>query len=205
VLLAIVGAVMVASGCTNKQAANKDKFLIQEEHGGGETVALLIIDIQNDYFEGGKNTLANTLEALSNAEDILAKFRGRGLPVIHIQHIGSPSAGFFLPNTWGVEIHEKLTPRCNETVILKRSPSSFLGTELGELLTEKGISQLVICGMQTNVCVQATTKDTNQFGYQITLLEDACAAINLEIHEKTIEALSEFATVIKTSEYEIPF
>jgi len=174
-------------------------------NGSGETSALLIIDIQNDYFEGGKNTLANTLEALANAEDILARFRARGLPVIHVQHIGSLSAGFFLPNTWGVEIHEKLSPGDNEPVILKHSPSSFLGTELKELLIEKGIDRLIICGMQTDVCVQATTKDAKQFGYHITLLEDACAARSLEIHKNTIEALREFATVIKTSEYEMPF
>jgi len=170
----------------------------------GDSVALLIIDIQNDYFEGGKHTLANTLEALANAEDVLAKFRDKGLPVIHIQHVNRVGAGFFEPNTWGMEIHEKLTPRDNETVILKRSPSSFLGTELGDLLTEKGINRLVISGMQTNVCVQATTKDAKRFGYQITLLEDACAAKSLEIHEKTIEALREFATIIKTDEYKMP-
>jgi len=170
------------------------------ENGNNESIALLIIDMQNDYFEDGKNTLANTQEALANAEDILARFRAGGLPVIHVQHMCSPGAGFFLPNTWGIEIHEKLTPRNNETVILKRSPSSFIGTELKELLTEKGINRLVICGMQTNVCVQATTKDAKQFGYKITLLEDACAAKSLEIHKNTIEVLHEFATVIKTSQ-----
>jgi len=56
----------------------------------------------------------------------------------------------------------------------------------------------------SNKCVQAAAKDAKQFGYQVTILEDACAARSLEIHENTVEALREFATIIKTSDYKIP-
>ena len=166
-----------------------------------DKTALLIIDIQNDYFEGGSHTLYNPLEALSNAEYILKKFRDEGLTVIHVRHSAEPGSGFMERGTWGAEIHENLTPLENETVIVKRQVSSFTGTELDSILFENGIKNLVICGMQTNVCVEGTIKSAKELSYEMILLEDACAAINPETHEKAIADLRELATVIKTNEY----
>lgn len=167
-------------------------------------VALLIIDVQNDYFEDGSNPLYNPLDALDNVEDILKKFRDNGLLVIHVQHINSVGVGFFEPNTWGAEIHKNLTPLENETLIVKYQVNSFSGTELEAILNENGISKLVICGMQTSLCVSETTKAGKNLGFEITLLEDACAAPSIRAHDNAIETtLREYANVIKTSEYDI--
>jgi nicotinamidase-related amidase len=93
--------------------------------------ALLIIDIQNDYFEGGTNTLNGSESASLNARRILDKFRNEGLPVVHIQHIAiSPTATFFLHGTQGAEIHKNVQPLEVEKVIIKHFPNSFRKTEL---------------------------------------------------------------------------
>jgi nicotinamidase-related amidase len=69
--------------------------------------ALLLIDLQNDYFPGGKNPLAGSLEAVRQARRLLDHFRQSGLPLVHIQHTAlSPTASFFLPDTPGVLIHD---------------------------------------------------------------------------------------------------
>jgi nicotinamidase-related amidase len=73
--------------------------------------ALLLIDIQNDYFEGGTMTLVNADHASENAKLLLENFRNKNLPIIHIQHIATkPGATFFLPDTAGVEIHKNVRP-----------------------------------------------------------------------------------------------
>jgi len=164
--------------------------------------ALLIIDIQNDYFEDGNFALHNPTEALRNAERILNQFRVRGLPVIHVQHINPKGAGFFEPDTWGVQIHERLTPLSYETVVVKHQISSFAGTDLDDILKEKGIKRLIICGMQTNVCVETTTRDAKERGYSVVILEDACAARSMEIHDVTIETLrGEYASITGTERF----
>jgi len=169
----------------------------------GENSALLVIDIQNDYFDDGSHALYNARGALANAEDILARFRSNGLPVIHIQHNNGQGASFFAQDSWGMEIHENVTPLKNEPLIVKRHVSSFLDTDLEDILRESNIVQLVIVGMQTNVCVQGTTKDAHTLGFEVILLEDACAALSLEVHDKTIASLRELATVMKTNAYAV--
>lgn len=149
--------------------------------------ALVIIDIQNDYFMGGNMPLVGSDEAVLNAKLVLEQFRNAGLPVIHIQHVSDrPGATFFVPGTRGVEIHSEVAPLNNEKVIVKHFPNSFRETELQDYLKELGISDLVICGMMTSMCVDATTRAAKDFGYNCTVIGDACAAPNLEINGKTV-------------------
>ncbi|MCL2765266.1 MAG: cysteine hydrolase [Treponema sp.] len=169
---------------------------------GSVDFALVIIDVQNDYFEGGSHTLHNPLGALNNAEKILNQFRTRSLPVIHVQHVNPKGAGFFELDTWGVQIHEKLTPLGNEPVVVKHQISSFAGTELADILKERGINRLIICGMQTNICVETTSKDAKARGFSIVVLEDACAARSIEIHNNAIETLRrDYASITRTARF----
>ena len=93
--------------------------------------ALIIIDIQNDYFEGGANPLIGSLEASKNAKALLKDFREKSLTVIHIQHFSTRAGStFFIPNTKGVEIHENIRPIGGEKVIAKNYPNSFRETDL---------------------------------------------------------------------------
>ena len=138
--------------------------------------ALLIIDIQNDYFPGGKMTLENTTEASNNAAALLSTFRRMQLPVIHIQHIARHAdATFFLPNTEGAKIHKSVAPLSNEAVIIKNYPNSFRQTALLEYLKEHQIAKLVIAGMMTHMCIDSTTRAAFDLGFDIQLAHDACA------------------------------
>ena len=82
--------------------------------------ALLLVDIQNDYFPGGAMELVGSAKAGGQAGELLRAFRQKLLPVIHLQHISTrQGASFFLPNTKGVEIHESVAPIKGETVFQK--------------------------------------------------------------------------------------
>lgn len=177
--------------------------------------ALVIIDIQNDYFEGGSFPLVNSDAAALKAKEVLEYFRKENLPVIHIQHISAhPEATFFLPNTKGVEIHESVKPKAGEKVTQKYYPNSFRETSLANELKALNVSELVFCGMMTSMCVDATVRAAKDFGYECTVIGDACAAPNLSIKDKTVNgadvstaflaALNYFyANVINAKDYTI--
>jgi len=98
--------------------------------------ALLLIDIQNDYFPGGAMELVGSPEAGAQAGKLLTAFREKALPVIHIQHISSrPGAAFFLPHTKGVEIHQSVNPAQNEMVIRKNYPGQGEPALLGGIMS----------------------------------------------------------------------
>lgn len=175
--------------------------------------ALIIIDIQNDYFEGGKFPLVGTLDAAKNAKLVLEDFRNKNLPVFHIQHISENAKTlFFAVSTNGVEINDLVKPLSTEKVIVKHYPNSFRETELLSILKEQDISELVICGMMTNMCVDATTRAAKDLGFTCTIVADACAAATLEynglkvagkdVHTAFIAALSYFyAVTLSTQDY----
>jgi nicotinamidase-related amidase len=153
------------------------------------TKALLLIDIQNDYFPGGAMELANSSAAGVKAGKLLQAFRQRALPIIHMQHISTrPGATFFLPDTVGVEIHESVTPAGSETVFQKNYPNSFRETPLLAHLRDRRISQLVIAGMMTHMCVDSTTRAATDLGFPCVLAHDACAARALSFGGATVSA-----------------
>jgi len=151
--------------------------------------ALLIIDIQNDYFEGGANPLVGSLGASLNARSLLNVFRENSLPVIHVQHVSSRSEStFFIADTEGVKIHKNVFPLINEKVITKNYPNSFYNTELLEYLKANDITDLVICGMMTHMCVDATVRAAKDLGFGCTVISDACATKDLEIQGNRVTA-----------------
>ncbi len=154
-----------------------------------KNTALLIIDIQNDYFPGGNMELAGAKAAGEKAGEVLAFFRDRNLPVFHIQHESvKEGATFFLSGTRGQKIHDSVTPGAGERVIQKNFPNSFLGTGLLNDLKAEGIENLVITGMMTFMCVDATARAAKDLGFTCTLVHDTTAARDLTFEEKTIPA-----------------
>jgi nicotinamidase-related amidase len=140
------------------------------------TIALLIIDIQVDYFPGGAMELVGANEAGAQAGNLLAAFRAKSQPVIHIQHLSiRPGATFFVPGTRGVEIHESVRPVEGETIFQKNFPNSFRQTPLLEHLRGAGITDLVIAGMMTHMCVDTSTRAAADYGFACSLAQDACA------------------------------
>jgi len=151
--------------------------------------ALLIIDIQDDYFSGGAMELVNSEQAARQAQKVLKAFREKNLPVIHIQHIAlGPTAAFFLPGTKGAEINNAVTPLSNEKIIIKHYPNSFRETELQQYLQKQNITQLVVCGMMSHMCVDAGIRAAADLGYHVALVQDACATKNLTFDNKTVKA-----------------
>lgn len=150
--------------------------------------ALIIIDIQNDYFQGGNCELVNSEEASLKAKKLLEYFRKNSLPVFHIQHINvKKGATFFLPDTKGVQIHENVKPLDNEIIIEKNFPNSFLQTDLETKLENQNIKELVICGMMSHMCVDSTTRAAFDLGFDVTVAYDACTTKNLEFNGKIIK------------------
>ena len=138
--------------------------------------ALVIIDIQNDYFPGGKMELEGADVAAEKAKQALHHFRSRSLPVIHIKHLSvRPGSTFFIPGTEGAEIRDAVRPLEGETVVEKNFPNSFRSTKLKELLDQNGVKNLVVAGMMTHMCVDASVRQAADLGYKVTLLADACA------------------------------
>ena len=154
-----------------------------------ENTALLIIDVQNDYFPGGKMTLEKAEQAGENTRKILEYFRSNHLPVIHIKHISTnEGAVFFLPDTDGAKIHRSVLPREDEKIITKHFPNSFRETDLMDELQSKKIKNLVITGMMTDVCVEATTRAAFDFGFNNTIIGDATATRNRELNGEVVKA-----------------
>ncbi len=151
--------------------------------------ALVIVDIQNDYFPEGKMPLAGPIEASQQAVCLLDYFRRAEWPVIHVQHIAvRPSATFFLPGTTGADFQASVQPRPGEAIVQKNFPNSFRDTSLLDVLREHQINRLVICGMQTNMCIDATTRAAADFGFECIVAADACAARNLTFDGVTVLA-----------------
>ena len=140
------------------------------------TIALLLVDIQKDYFPGGAMEVVGATAGSTQAAALLAAFRNKSLPVIHIQHIATrPGATFFLPNTAGAEIHESVLPQAGEPLFQKHFPSAFRETALLEHLREHKIDRLAIAGMMTHMCIDTTTRAAADLGFSCLLAHDACA------------------------------
>ncbi len=175
--------------------------------------ALLLIDIQNDYFENGSSPLYNADKAVTNAAKLLDYYRDKSLPVIHVQHFNNwEGATFFIPDTEGVKIHSLVEPGQGEQLIVKYAPNAFYETSLKEVLDKLQIKHLVVCGMMTHMCIDTTVRAARDYGYQVTLIQDACATKDLQGLDSVIPAAvvqdtyiaslqGVFATIKSTQEF----
>jgi nicotinamidase-related amidase len=146
-------------------------------------LALIVVDIQNDYFPGGKWTLSGMDAAADNAARLIAAARTADDLVVHIRHeFPTADAPFFAPGSTGAQIHTKVQNREDEHVIVKHHINAFRETKLKEILDLNGIRDVVICGAMSHMCVDALTRAANDFGYNCILIHDACASRDLEFN-----------------------
>ncbi len=151
--------------------------------------ALLIVDIQNDYFSGGRMELTDMEKAALNAQQILNNCRNKALPIFHIQHLSQrPKVNFFIPNTFGAEIHPLVKPSEGETIITKHYPNSFRETSLHEKLQQKEVNHLLVCGAMSHMCVDSTVRAAYDLSYICTVISDACATKDLFLQDEHISA-----------------
>lgn len=151
--------------------------------------ALVIIDIQNDYFPGGTMELVGAQEAANVAAGLLSRYRQAGLPVVHVRHESTrPGSTFFLPGTKGAEIHPLLAPQPGEAVVLKHFPNCFRETNLLEILRGFSATRLTFCGMMTHMCVDTGVRAAFDLGFACRLAGDACATRDLAFGGRSVAA-----------------
>ncbi|WP_442108755.1 cysteine hydrolase family protein [Pseudomonas sp. NUPR-001] len=151
--------------------------------------ALIVIDIQNDYFPGGKWTLEGADRAADNAARVLAATRAKGDLVVHVRHeFESADAPFFTPGSEGARIHPKVAAQANEPVVLKHKVNSFLNTELKALLDQHNIAAVTVVGSMSHMCIDGFTRAAADFGYDVSVIHDACATRDLEFNGVTVPA-----------------
>jgi nicotinamidase-related amidase len=151
--------------------------------------ALIVVDIQNDYFPQGKWPLVGADAAADNAVRLIKAFRDAGDSVVHIRHeFTSEEAPFFTPNSEGAKLHPKVLNRADEPVVLKHFVNSFRETELKSILDEQDIKELVVVGSMSHMCVDGITRAAADFGYKVTVIHDACATRDLEFNGVNVPA-----------------
>lgn len=151
------------------------------------TRLLLLIDIQRDYFPGGRHPLVDPDAAADAAARLLESFRAADEHVVHVQHVwDAPDAAFFAPGTPGVEIDPRVAPVADERVVVKAKPNAFLGTDLEALLRTADPGELVVAGMMSSMCVDATVRAASDLGFRVAVAHDACAAPDLEFAGSTV-------------------
>ncbi len=163
--------------------------------------ALLIIDVQDFYFPGGQVELVNPQAAADNAALLLTYFRQKGFPVIHIKHQSKTQS----------DIQKTVLPVEGENIFTKKEVSAFNGTGLNDYLKSIGIKNLVICGMQTHMCVEGAVRGGYDLGYKVSLVHDACATRDLKwgdeiipakfVHQSTLSTLKSYGRILSTSEF----
>ncbi|WP_018150382.1 cysteine hydrolase family protein [Leeia oryzae] len=166
--------------------------------------ALIVIDIQNDYFAGGNYPLENAEGALANALTAMTHAKDQGMPIILVQHIANPANGvspFFNENTEGVQIHPKVRAAAPDApVIVKRFADAFHQTTLDDTLQQLGVTKLLVCGMMTQNCVTHTAISKTAEKYQVEIIGDACATVTNLLHAIALGAVKTRMTVLNTAE-----
>jgi nicotinamidase-related amidase len=137
----------------------------------GMAIALLVIDVQralvDDLAPARRSALLGTLGAL------LDRAHGAGVPVVYVRHDGAPDE--LLPGTPAWEIASEIAPRPGEPIVDKRFRDAFRETTLADVLDKLDVDHVVVSGMQTEFCIDATVREAERRGYRVTLVEDGHA------------------------------
>lgn len=177
------------------------------------TTALLIIDMQRDFLEPGGfgEALGNDVSLLRSAigpcRRVLEAARGLGMLVVHTReghapdlsdappakvNRGSPSARIGDPGPMGRilvrgepghGIIPELAPAAGEPVVDKPGKGAFFATDLDLILRNRGITELLVCGVTTEVCVHTTVREANDRGYRCVVVGDACGSYFPDFHK----------------------
>ena len=150
--------------------------------------AYIVVDLQNEYLPTGSLPLVGIAEAVATAARVIEAARASGEPVIYMRHEGAADSPIFTPGTENVEIIPLVQPQDQEHIIVKHFPNSFRETGLQALLEEQGITDLVIIGAMSHICIDATARAAVDLGYAVTVVADACATRDLEFEGRTVPA-----------------
>ena len=179
----------------------KDKRVMTDN--GTQNTALLLIDTQVNMFE--PDPVQDGERLLTTLADMLAQARQANMPAIYVQNNGGPNDPD-LPQTPGWQIHPALAPTTGEIVLQKETPNAFYQTLLQQKLDELGITRLIIAGLQTEYCIDTTTRAAKSLGYDVILTADGhstydspeLTAVQIIAHHNDI--LTAFANVVPAAE-----
>lgn len=165
--------------------------------------ALLIIDLQNDYFENGAFPLWNDQGTKDKLVEVIKQAKVKGILPVHIQHIADPAQGiapFFNEGTEGAAIHaDILNAAPDAPIVIKHFADSFEQTNLEEVLQQHGIKKLIIAGMMTQNCVTHTAISKAAEKYDVTVLTDASTTVSEMLHMIALHALSTRVTLLDSA------
>ena len=162
---------------------------------------LLVIDLQNDYFPGGKFPLWNAEAVLGNIEQAIEKANIKGIPVVLVQHIAKGAAPFFNEGTPGADIHPRILAAAPQaSIVVKEFADGFEKTNLEETLAKLGATELLVCGMMTQNCVTHTAISKAAEKYDVTILPDCCTTVDEMIHIIALHAVSTRVKLMPSNE-----
>jgi nicotinamidase-related amidase len=166
--------------------------------------ALRVIDLQNDYFPGGKFPLWNTDAVRTNIEWAIEEANARGIPVIPVQHVANSKMGvapFFNEGTPGADIHPRILAAApTAPVVVKEFADSFEKTTLEAILTKLGVTDLLVCGMMSQNCVTHTAISKAVEKYGVTILPDCCTTVSEILHLIALHVVSTRMKLVPSSE-----
>lgn len=164
--------------------------------------ALIVIDVQNDYFPGGKLPLWNADETLGHIVNAISDAGKQGIDVILVKHIADKSkgSGFFIPGTTGADIHPDILKAAPDApVVVKHRADAFNGTNLNAVLDKSGIEEILICGMQTQNCVGLSAISKNATPYKPAILSDCCTSETKTVHAIALAGFGDIVPVVTAS------
>ncbi|MFL5761999.1 MAG: cysteine hydrolase family protein [Thermomicrobiales bacterium] len=138
--------------------------------GGNAGTAFVVIDLQNEIVDGEERAYRRD-ELLETVAGLLADARQANVPVIFVQH-NAPKYEPLTPGNPGWQIHPAVAPLPGERIVQKLAADSFAGTPLRSELDALGITNVVLAGMQTEVCIDTTARRAISLGYDVTLIAD---------------------------------
>ena len=150
--------------------------------------ALIVVDMQNDYYPKGAMELVGILDAHKVVNKTIKKFRDSGNVVIFVQHIANKDAPFFKEGSEGANLYSGLDRKDSDRIFIKHYPNSFRDTGLDEYLQVKGIKNLIICGAMTHMCIDTTVRAGYDLGYNIEVISNGCATKDLVFNGEIIKA-----------------
>ncbi|MED0963595.1 cysteine hydrolase family protein [Bacillus paramycoides] len=141
--------------------------------------ALIVIDVQAGMYTAGM-PVHNGEKLLETLQGLIQECRSNSIPVIYVQHNG-PKDHPLEKGTDGWKVHAAIAPQEGDSIVEKTTPDSFNKTNLNEVLQEKGIEHVIISGMQTQYCVDTTTRRAFSEGYKVTLVSDAHSTFDTDV------------------------
>ena len=163
--------------------------------------ALIVIDLQNDYFPDGNFPLWNSDAVLGQVEDTITRAHRLGVPVVLVQHVVEGESSFFQQGTTGVEIHPRIKAAApNAPVVVKAFADSFHHTTLEATLQQLGVDELLVCGMMTQNCVTHTAISKAAEKYKVSILGDCCTTVTEVLHQIALNGVSTRVPVVLAAE-----